>query len=181
MRINNFLCIGVALVLILTTGAAAQTVAVKGKVAVINTYIFGDEERGIKKLAVALRSLYGEDPGAAALEEQRTAAQKEIDARIAQNKPINEAYLKLNALNSEYNRRLGNRKTEIDKKHRLFVEPVYEEIRGKLKEFTALKGYSVVIDIGDSGFLVEGEIDDITQEFIQFCNDAFEKEKNVIK
>jgi len=56
------------------------------------------------------------------------------------------------------------------------VEPIIQKIREKLKEFAKQKGYVIIVD-KFSSIPVEGEADDITLEFIQFCNDYFNKEK----
>ena len=107
--------------------------------------------------------------------------QKQVDLLIAQNKPISEEYAKLQKIKFDVTKLVNDRNAIINTKIKLTVQPLYEEIRKKAKEFAALKGYSVVIDKSFTNFLVPGEITDVTREFAEFCNDAFDKEKSINK
>jgi Skp family chaperone for outer membrane proteins len=185
MKGFRFFIVSLIFVLILSALASAQmeqTSVKTGKVAVIDTYLFYDETRGIKKLVEAKKIVYSESSSnISSLDTQINDLQKEIDSLIAQNKSINEAYLKLDKLVLERNGASRKNQDEIIKRHKLFLRPVYEEIKKKAKDFAELKGYSIIVDKSEVNFLVEGEVDDITSEFIQFCNDAFDKEKGTDK
>jgi Skp family chaperone for outer membrane proteins len=194
MKIVGFFIAGLISVLIFSTAGFAQTEkAAKGKVAVIDTSIWDNKDRGIKKLAEAVQSLYFGDGSVTQsyktqltdFDVQTKELQKEIDSLIAQNKPVNDAYIKLRNLNVEFIRTVNRRNAELNTKYKSIVLPVFEEVKKKAKEFAELKGYSVILDRQEMLFLVGGQLDgeiyDITQDFIKFCNDSFDKEKNINK
>jgi Skp family chaperone for outer membrane proteins len=161
------------------TGAVAQAekmpVLTKGKAAYIDTELFGDKTRGIKKFVRAIANMNPENlPESAALRRQIGDLQSEINALIAQKKSINEAYQKQAALVS----RLNQEQLEMRRRENIFIKPVWKDIQDKAKEYAALRGYSIILDRTDLKLaFVPGEAEDVTEDFIKFCNDAFEKEK----
>jgi Skp family chaperone for outer membrane proteins len=65
----------------------------------------------------------------------------------------------------------NNRKKEM-------TETINRKIRVKLGEFNKLKGFAFIYDSADVNSIVsKEESTDVTQEFIKFCNEEFEKEK----
>ena len=63
----------------------------------------------------------------------------------------------------------------------MLIEPIMNEINAKLISFSKQKGYTKLFDISDDkvaeAVLYIDESIDVTKEFIQFCNEEFEKVK----
>jgi Skp family chaperone for outer membrane proteins len=164
------------LILVLTAASYAQSTTAN-KVAVIDTEAFSKREQGIKKLIRAENSYsiesFGEENY---LTEKIDTLKKEIYCLQNQNKSIADKNDELQKLKAELKNIREGKKAEYERKYSLVVSPVVEKIREKLKDFAKLKGYVIVIDKSEDSILVEGEVDDITSDFIRFCNESFEKE-----
>lgn len=171
MKIISFLF----LTLILSASAFAQT-ATSNKVAVVDTSIFSDPTKGIKILVKRENSYNIEYYLEQTLRKRINELEKEVYCLQNQNKSSEKKSEELKKLKAELKRTEENKKAEIERKYSLIVKPVIEKIREKLKEFANLKGYAIVIDKSNTSLLIEGEVDDITSDFIRFCNEIFEKE-----
>ncbi len=167
------------LILIFSSVSFAQTSSENSnKIAVIDTNILSDKEKGIKRLTQAENSYHVENFTAYSLSKRIDALEKEINLLLDQNKPINEKYVELQKLKKELENAQEEKKAEYKRKYSIIVEPVVEKIRKKLQEFSELNKYAVVIDKSQASIIVQGEVEDITEEFIKFCNDSFEKEES---
>ena len=165
--------------LILTTSAFTQTnqTVSSNKIAIIDTSVFNDREGGIKILIQAEQSYNIEYYEKHSLMEKIDKLEKDINYLIRENQSINEKYIELQKLQAEFKLVKESKKADHNKKYSIFVSPVIEKISKKIKEFSKLKGYAIVIDKFESSILFESGTDDITSEFIKFCNDSFDKEK----
>ena len=185
MKGFRFFIKSLILVLILSAVAFAQTektpTGTKDKIVIIDTDFLAENESGVRRLREAYRNAVLKDEkyddAYLSLMAQEKDLRKQIDLLIAQNKSITEEYVKLQKINLELTKLVNDRTAVINTKIKMTVQPIYEEIRKKVKEFAALKGYSVILDKSFTNFLVEGEITDVTREFAEFCNEAFDKEK----
>ena len=144
----------------------------------IDTSIFGDSEKGIKILVKAERNFDLEYFKEAALIRKIEKLKKEINDLLFQDIPINENYIKLQNLENELKDAQLASKNEYERRYSILVTPIIEKIREKLEEFANLNGYPIILEESKAGFIVSGEIDDLTFEFIKFCNESFEKEKS---
>lgn len=149
------------------------------KVAVINTMTFYDKEKGIKKLVQAENLLgFIEYFEIHSLTKRIEKLENEIHLLQSQGKSVEEKNAELKGLKEELKLAWKQKKAEIERKTDILVKPVIDEIAVKLEEFAKLKGYTVVLDLAKSkSILVVTHGIDITVEFIQFCNDHFDKEK----
>lgn len=165
------------LILILTSVTFAQTTSENSTiVAVVDANVFNDREKGINRLVQAENSYNIENYEARSLSKKISALEKEIDLLLNQKSPINEKYLELQKLKGELLIAEDATRVEYKRKYSIIVEPVIEKIRIKLQEFNKIYGYALIIDKTFDSILVEGKVDDITEKFIQFCNESFEKE-----
>ncbi len=146
------------------------------KIAVIDTSIFDDNEKGIKLLVNAKRSYHIEYFEIHALKKRIENVKSEIKLLIERNEPINEKFIELRRLENELDESEKAKVKEFDRKWNLVITPLENKIKEKLKEFASKNGYAVLIDKKSTGFLIENDIKDVTFEFIKFCNDSFEKE-----
>ncbi len=168
------------LILSVTAFAQINQTAVRNKVAVVDTESFYDEKAGIKKLANAEKQMGILDCFAMeryfSLTQELQKLEKEITLLQCQKITVDDKLKQLQKLKDDSKQS----KDEVDACKDIAklqtVEPVIQKIREKLKEFAKQKGYIIVTE-KFSSVLVEGEVDDITSEFIQFCNDYFDKEK----
>ena len=178
MKTINLLVI--TLVLTVSAFAQANQKVILRKVAVINIESFYDEKTGIKRLAIAEREMGMTDCIAmfryvSLTKEIEESERKIVDLRC-QKATVDGKLIQLQKLKDE-SKKASN---EVDACKKIVreqrVDPIIEKIREKLIEFAKQKGYETIVDKLGS-ILVETEADDITSEFIQFCNDYFGKEK----
>ena len=152
----------------------------QAKVAMVDTYVFSDENKGIKVLVKAIRSYSNDNFIEYPLREQIKKLEEEINDLLNQGATINEKYVELGKLKAELSRMEESDKASESKRYSIIVGPVEKKIFEKVKEFAKLKGYFIIFDkskLEQSPIFIEGEIEDVTVEFIKFCNDAFDKEK----
>jgi Skp family chaperone for outer membrane proteins len=96
---------------------------------------------------------------------------------LNRNEPINEKYLGLQKLTAGLDRLNKASDLEKERKYSIIVASIISRIKEKVREFAKSKGYVLVLDKYDDAFMIEGEIVDATSEFINFCNESFDKEK----
>ena len=164
------------LFLMLSASVFAQTGgnSVVVKAALIDTKAFDDGEKGIKLLVNANEILknieYFEINN---LTKRIKETKLEIDSLIAAKKPITEAFSKLKALENQLGKAEAEKKEEFNRKYSYVVAPVMDKIRKKFAEFALKKGYTILIDKSNGSVLTESDVEDVTTEFVKFCNDAF--------
>jgi Skp family chaperone for outer membrane proteins len=176
--------VGLAFIFVFTVLAIAQSennqLTTFNKIAVIDTFVFHDKQKGIKRLIQAINFVRVEGYKLYDLEEKIEKLKKEIFCLESQNKSVDEKKIELQKLEDEFKRTEAEKKALYEKQHSIIVTPVAEKISEKLKEFAKLKGYKVVVDkfsLLEPSITIVNEWQDITSEFIEFCNDYFEKEK----
>jgi len=159
--------------------------SISTKVAVINSLAFYDEKSGIKKLAMAEKQMGMIDCVAAfeysSLKTETQKLEKEITELQCRKKTVDDKVSQLQKFKDLSKQKLEENKACKRKIRLQTVEPINTAIREKLKEFAKLKEYGIVVDalaIVESESIIEGEVENITTEFIKFCNDYFDKEKS---
>lgn len=158
------------------------------KVVFINTEEFGNSETGIKKLVEAYDSISKEfrptfDNELKPLTEKLNSNAEEIKKIIAScYECINriEKLIKENeTLAKQVNDAIKQYEQSLSKRISEKVDPVISNIHGTVNKFEEVKGYKIVFEKthSDNGCLThENEIIDVTKEFIEYCNQEFEKE-----
>jgi cytochrome c-type biogenesis protein CcmH/NrfF len=186
MKVLRLLLSSLALTLVLTVLAVAQTNknSVPIKVAVIDSHSFYDKETGIKRLVLAERMMGSIDTAASMRYPSQLSEaanlEKEISSLKCQNQNVDDKLVKLKKLKDEIKQTEDEIAAGRKKEEAIIYIPVINQIREKLKEFAKQKGYQMIVDshsIIESFVSIESDVDDITSEFIKFCNDAFDKEK----
>lgn len=156
----------------------------QNKIAVVDASVFYDEKNGIMELVTSNKKLEDEfkpkaekfnDIGKELAKDITICSKtghcdlKELEKRITeyekQNKEFKETFY-----------------TQFEKRKAEIVEPINRKIGDKAKEFVKKKGYAMLLDISksksESWIICELCHDnDVTNEFIKFCNEEFEKEK----
>lgn len=179
MRKVTKILIGFVLSLFLCVSSFAQN-----KIAMVHTDAFESEKTGIKKLTNAVRMIgfldFTESFRASDLRHEIEILEKEIATLSRQKQEIIKKYEQLLKLKDQL-------KVSEEKVEKLYEEwiseniaPIRKRINEKLKEFSKQKGYALVFEkrsIDDGVIIIDSETDDITNEFIKFCNEEFEKEK----
>lgn len=167
-----------------TTTIFAQNVAdsaPKAQIAMVNMSLFYDKELGIKKLVQAKSLLIGKFHHnyrlqKLALEIERLEKEPhslQIEKELVQLKIVEIEKLKIER-NQEKDRVDALFKDEYNK----LISPIHEKIMKKIKDFAKEKGYLIVLDkssLTESDVIIEGRADDITSEFIKYCNESFDK------
>lgn len=154
----------------------------QSKITFVNKHIFSDEKTGIKELVAVNKQLEAEftpqiekfNNNLKAFQDYLLNCSKTrhcagLEKRIAEQEKQNKEFIE------NFNIHLKKRKSEI-------IEPINKRISDKLKEFAKLKNYEKIFDLSDneledSALLYTDDPVDVTQEFIKFCNEEFEKEK----
>jgi Skp family chaperone for outer membrane proteins len=149
------------------------------KIAVIDTNVFYDEKSGIKVLTETIKSTYECDFQSSSFRKKIAELKNEINNLKTQDKSIDEKSLELSKVEEEFNLYRKNRDESYKKRYSLLVEPVIKKIGEKVKEFAKKNGHTIILDVSKSNDWFICELcNDITNEFIKFCNEEFEKEKS---
>lgn len=184
MKTIRFFAVSLFLTAFLAAASFAQTPT---KVAVINTYTFGDEKAGITKYISAVTALNNEfKPLGEELKAMQTKLQtlandienlkklaasnpKAFDEKAAQAK-VDEAQ-KLQR-DMKFKQEEGN--SRLEKRKQAVLAPIMQDIMKAVQEYSKQKAYSLVLDVGrleEAGILLGlDEKADITKEFIAFYN-----------
>jgi Skp family chaperone for outer membrane proteins len=166
--------------------AQAAPAAAPSKIAVINTYAFGDEKAGITKYMNAMNALDKEfQPAQTELQTMITKYQNlQADIKKLQNQPaavpVNQTAFQAKV--DEYSKlerdikfkqedakaRFGSRQTAL-------LGPVMQDIGKAIQEFAKQRGYIMVLDavkLEQAGLLLGIGDDkiDVTKDFITFYN-----------
>lgn len=184
MKTIRLFAVSLFLTALLAAAAFAQT---PSKVAVINTYAFGNEKEGITKYISAVTALNNEfKPLNDELKTMQTKLQglateienlrklaasnpKAVDEKSAQAK-LDEA----ERLQRDIKFKQEEGAARLEKRKQAVLNPVMQDIMKAVQEFSKQKAYALVLDIGrldETGILLGiDEKADITKEFITFYN-----------
>lgn len=172
----------ILIIIVLSLFLCASSFA-QNKIAVVDTSVFYDEKHGIMELVTANKQLEDEFKPKA---EKFNDIGKELAKDITSCSKTGHCDLKeLEKRITEYEKQNKEFKetfyTQFEKRRSEIVEPINRKIGDKAKEFVKKKGYAMLLDISkidDDWFICElCQDNDVTKEFIKFCNEEFEKEK----
>ncbi len=163
------------LTLILATASFAQT-----KIGIVNGYLFYDEKVGIQKLIQAVKLTYDDDFVTPRLAKRIEELKTEIEKLKTLSKPIENEVLELSRLEKE----MKKIRDTVEKRRSILLRPIENQIKDKLKLFETKRGYTKILDLSDdkilNAILYVDESIDVTNKFIKFCNEEFEKEKHKV-
>ncbi len=158
------------------------------KTAKVNTDAFEDEKTGIKelidvlaKLKIEFKPQFDELHSSA---DKITEFGKEIHAKYKDTGtscPIGPSKIQEEAdifekLVDGYKENQKSVSFLFNKRKKEITESINEKIRIKLAEFIKINGFVFIYDAADVNSIVKNdESVDVTQEFINFCNEEFEK------
>lgn len=179
----------VILLLIFCVSSFAQN-----KIAAVDTNAFYDEKSGITELVIVNKKLEVEFKP---VQEEIESLNKRLEKIIIENqqhpsknqsisevaKKSEEQWLEAQNLSNELNSKVEKAKDKYEKRKAEIIEPINKRIAEKLEVFRKSKGYMIVFDknkLDDETVIIEDEPIDITNEFIKFCNEEFEREKQKI-
>ena len=173
--------------LFLTAICALASYAQTTKVAVINTYAFGNEQEGVTKYVSAVNALNNEfKPLNDELKTMNTKLQtlandienlkklaasnpKAFDEKAAQTK-VDEAQ----KLQRDIKFKQEEGAARLEKRKQAVLGPIMQDIMKAVQDFSKQKAYSMVLDVArleEAGILLGlDEKADITKEFITFYN-----------
>ena len=156
------------------------------KIAVINSYAFGDEKAGITKYVIALQSLKKEfstvetelkNMGSRLdqLGREIQAAQEQVRRGVAvDEKSIQVKVDEAEKLQRELKFKQEDARAQFDRRQQGQMGPIMRDIGNGLREFAKLKGFTLIFDVSkdDTGFLIAvgDEKADVTKDFIAYYN-----------
>jgi len=174
-------------VLILSAFAFAQTVPAN-KIAVIDTEVFYDKEKGIKEIVETNDKLETEfkpqKDELLSLAEKLKVLEEELkdvagmiesprDIGIT-NEMIDGKVKEYDSAVENYKKRLNDVKSLYDKRKPVIFADVYKKVGEAIKQFMKEKGYVLILDNSKlTSGLILGDLDDVTKEFIKYYNDNF--------
>jgi Skp family chaperone for outer membrane proteins len=183
-------------VLILAASAFAQTEttqnAVSTKVGVIDTSVFYDKEKGIREIVAAQEKLDAElkpkKDELAALQEIIQKLEKEINEILIIEKkyaqmncfsPLVKMAEKYEKLVSEYKQKETEAKNLYEQRKAEIFADVYKRVGDAITQFAKEKGYVIILDKSkdNSSVIIEGETFDVTEDFIKYYNENYNKLK----
>lgn len=185
MKMIRLFAVSLFLTALFAVSAFAQTAPVK--IAIINTYAFGDEKAGITKYVNAVKTVNTEFTPVQneldgmntklnnlakeiqTLRDQAAGGKVPIDEKAAQAK-VDEA----ERLQRDIKFKSEDAKSRYDKRTQAVMGPVMQDIGKALQEYAKQKGYTLIFDIAkdETGLLVAlgDEKIDITKDFITYYN-----------
>jgi Skp family chaperone for outer membrane proteins len=164
--------------------ASAQTPApptsirpsLEGKVAVIDTSAFADEQTGIRRIVEALRRIEGEfTPRSKELEQMRARYDQLINEINNSKGTLDQATLQRKADEAEQLKRDIERKSEdakaaYEKRVGDVMKPLQDEVFKSLDAYAKENGIAIIIDASQVPLLYGSQSVDITQHFINIYN-----------
>ena len=152
------------------------------RVGLIHSSRFDDRTNGIKRLIQATNVALAFTTCNRCSEMRRyiKSIEKEINELKSRNQPLGDRETRLQTMKNEYLRAVELSKQDFDRKAKLVVEPVLNDIRDLIKKFAVEHGYGIIVDkysvLFESPIPVgEEKVPDVTAEFIKFCNADFER------
>jgi Skp family chaperone for outer membrane proteins len=171
-------------VIVFSLAVFAQSI----KTAKVNSDAFEDEKTGIKKLVDVLAKLDIEfNPKfdelkllQGKLKKFAEEIQQKYSGMYEPVRPLNiyEDVAIFEKIQMEFKEKQENANCFYQNRKKELMEPISKRIRVKLAEFNKIKGFAFIYDSADVNSIISNEESiDVTQDFIKFCNEEFEKEK----
>jgi Skp family chaperone for outer membrane proteins len=157
------------------------------KYVLIDSNAFEDEKKGINKLASIVETVIKDfsETGMGLYDLQRSIDKlsDEIKDVKKAEKPIAEKELRIKQLIDLLEKSKKEREAAFEITLAKTTNPIRKQIKQKLVEFAKKNGYSIVFDVAIAkysetifAFWIDDSIN-ITEDFVKFCNEEFEKEK----
>jgi Skp family chaperone for outer membrane proteins len=150
--------------------------SLEGKLAVIDTSAFADEQTGIRRIVEALRRIEGEfTPRSKELEQMR-ARYDQLVKEISDTKTVaDQTALQRKADEAEQLKRDIERKSEdakaaYEKRVGEVMKPLQDEVFKSLDAYAKENGIAIIIDASQVPLLYGSQSVDITQHFIGIYN-----------
>ncbi|MDT7543289.1 MAG: outer membrane protein [Acidobacteriota bacterium] len=156
--------------------ASAAKPSLEGKVAVIDTSAFADEQTGIRRIVEALRRIEGEfTPRSNELQQMRARYDqlvKEInDTKTVADQPaLQRKADEAEQLKRDIERKSEDAKAAYEKRLHEVVGPVQDEVFKSLDAYAKEYGISIIIDASQVPLIYGAQSVDITQHFINIYN-----------
>lgn len=151
--------------------------SLEGKVAVIDTSAFADEQTGIRRIVEALRRIEAEfTPRSKELEQMRARYDQLVnDINNTKGAPVDQATLQRKADEAEQLKRDIQRKSEdakaaYEKRVGDVMKPLQDEVFKSLDAYARENGIAIIIDASQVPLLYGSQSVDITQNFINIYN-----------
>jgi Skp family chaperone for outer membrane proteins len=151
--------------------------SLEGKVAVIDSSAFADEQTGIRRIVEALRRIEGEfTPRSKELEQMRARYDQLVkEINDTKGAPADQATLQRKADEAEQLKRDIERKSEdakaaYEKRVGEVMKPLQDEVFKSLDAYAKENGIAIIIDASQVPLLYGSQSVDITQHFIGIYN-----------
>jgi Skp family chaperone for outer membrane proteins len=159
--------------------SAATAFGQSSRVAMIDVDLL-DKANGIQRLYAVRKLIMASDPcdhRCSSMEQDINSLEKEIAHLKCASEPLRDRESRLQKLREEYDQVRVSAKERTAYYYNLWMKPLVDDIRDMTKKFAAERGYAIVLDKSsafDSSVLIEvDEKDDVTTEFVAFCNAEF--------
>ena len=162
------------------TPAATNAPVPQSKIAVIDTSMFGDEQKGIFRYVDAAKSIANEfklrTDEVANLEKRLNTLASELDA-LAKANPANQQVIQAKqqqgqALQNEYSTKKAKLDEDVGKRYDQMVSPISRQIGAALDQFASQRGVTMTLDLSKllPAVLTLVPAVDLTQAFIADFN-----------
>jgi Skp family chaperone for outer membrane proteins len=148
--------------------------SLEGKVAVIDTSAFADEQTGIRRIVEALRRIEGEfTPRSKELEQMRARYDqlvKEINSATVAQPTLQSKADEAEQLKRDIERKSEDAKAAYEKRVGDVMKPLQDEVFKSLDAYARENGIAIIIDASQVPLLYGSQSVDITQNFINIYN-----------
>jgi Skp family chaperone for outer membrane proteins len=159
------------------TAPTSTRPSLEGKVAVINTSAFSDEQAGIRRIVEALHRIETEfTPRGKELEQMRARYDQLVkELNDTKGAPADQATLQRKAdeaeqLKRDIERKSEDAKTAYEKRVGDVMKPLQDEVFKSLDAYARENGIAIIIDASQVPLLYGSQSVDITQNFINIYN-----------
>lgn len=161
-----------------TPAPTGTAVIAESKIAIINTATFGAPQGGIARLVTAMAGVNREfEPRRTELRTIQTNYEKLVEdinkqKELSTPQALQQKADQAESMKREMERKQQDAQLDYDKRMRVAVAPIYEDIGKSLEAYAKERGINVILDaakLGEAMFIVNDGID-ITAAFVAFYN-----------
>lgn len=157
----------------------AQTVASKSNIALVDSYLFEDEQYGITKYVAIQKNVVVEfkprQDEIVSMQAKMESLKKQVESNVSNPTEKQKKVDEYDNLYRSVREKSDSYKVQIEKRYRELLKPVQERIGAAIKQWCIQKGYTAMVDVAkdDKGMFLwmdDGVVNTTTTELIKHLN-----------
>lgn len=157
----------------------AQTVATKNNIALVNSYLFEDQQYGVTKYIALQKNVLAEfkprENEIVSMQAKIENLKKEIESNASNTTQIQKKMDEYDNLYRSVTMKTESYKTELQRRYNEMLTPLKDRMVEGIKQWCAQKGYTAMVDIAkdEKGMFLwmdDGAVKTTTIELIKYLN-----------